>query len=156
MSNAETDIRARIDSFTADLQALIRRSALEAVSAALGGSQPRAPAPVPAPPKTRTPAPRVAQRRPVPASPAGPVKAAAPKLAAKERGRGQKRPPGEIEALVEKIASYLQRNPGVTMEAMRDALGVPSTDLVVPAKKLIAAGKLRAEGKKQLTRYFLK
>ena len=63
-------------------------------------------------------------------------------------------PPGEIQALVDKVASYIQGHPGATMEALRDALGVPSTELVLPTKKLIAAGKLRAEGKKQLTRYY--
>jgi hypothetical protein len=40
------------------------------------------------------------------------------------------------------------------MEEIRDALGTPSTELVVPTKKLIAAGKIQAQGKKQLTRYF--
>jgi hypothetical protein len=160
MSSAEADIRSRIDSFASELETLIRRSALEAVNAALGGSHPRAATPVVvAPPRPRAPAPRkpVAQRKPVAAraaSPAAPAKAAAPKIAAKERGRGTKRPPREIKALVDKLASYISAHPGATMEAMRDALGVPSTDLAVPAKKLIAAGKLRVEGKKQLTRYF--
>jgi hypothetical protein len=40
------------------------------------------------------------------------------------------------------------------MEAIRDALGTPSVEIVVPAKKLLVAGKIRAQGKKQLTQYF--
>jgi len=154
MPSADDELRARIDAFTADLATLIRKRALEAVNAALGGNHPTVAAPVAAaPPKARTQAPR----KPVAAKaapPPPPVKAAVPRSAAKKRAPGQKRAPGEIQGLVDKLASYVGAHPGATMEAIRDALATPSTELVVPAKKLIAAGKLRAEGKKQLTRYF--
>lgn len=153
MTSAEDDLRARIEAFTAELTNIIRKSALEAVNAALGSGSRVMHAPVAmAPSKARAPAPRkpIAAKAPSPA----PVKAAAARGSSKKRAPGQKRPPGEIKALVDKVASYVAGHPGATMEAIRDALGTPSTELVVPAKKLMAAGKIRAEGKKQLTRYF--
>jgi hypothetical protein len=153
MSSADDDLRARIEAFTVELTNIIRKRALEAVSAALGGGSPVVAVPVAiAPPKARPPAARKAI--PAKAAPHAPVKAAPAKAAAKKRAPGQKRPPGEISALVDKLSSYIIAHPGATMEAIRDALGTPSTELVVPAKKLIAAGKVRAEGKKQLTQYF--
>jgi len=154
MSSADDDLRARIETFTADVTILIRRRALEAVNAALDGVHPAAAAPVaPAPAKAHTQAPRTSIARK--AAPAAlPARPAAPRLAARKRFPGKKRPPGEIKALVDKVASYIQGHPGATMEAIRDALDTPSTELAVPTKKLIVAGKIRAQGKKQLTRYF--
>jgi hypothetical protein len=157
MSSAADSIRARIEAFTAQLETLIRRRALEAVNAALGGVHAAVAAPgASAPPKARTLAPRKALAAPA-ASPAVPAKATAPKGALPKRTlgtKGKKRPPGELKALVEKVASYIGAYPGATMEAIRDALSTPSAELAVPARKLIAAGRIRAEGKKQLTRYF--
>jgi hypothetical protein len=40
------------------------------------------------------------------------------------------------------------------MGTIKNALAVPRNDLVVPAKKLLADGKVRAEGKKRFTRYY--
>jgi hypothetical protein len=154
MSSADDDLRARIEAFTVELSNIIRRRALEAVSAALGGRSAVVAVPVAvAPSKARPPVARKAAPAKA-APPAAPVKAAPAKAASKKRAPGQKRAPGEISALVEKLSSYINSHPGATMEAIRDALGTPSTELVVPAKKLISAGKVRAEGKKQLTRYF--
>jgi hypothetical protein len=56
--------------------------------------------------------------------------------------------------LVGRLASYVRAHPGETMGTIKNALGVPRNDLAVPAKKLIVEGKVRAEGKKQFTRYF--
>ena len=144
MPSIHDEIRARIDAFIAALAPLVRTTAVEAVREALGGVSPAVVIPVPAvPPKTRT----QAARRPAAAT------APAPR-AAKRRAPGEKRTPGEIQGLVDKLASYIGGHPGATMETIRDALATASTDLAVPAKKLIAAGKIRAEGEKQFTRYF--
>jgi hypothetical protein len=154
MPSADDALRARIEAFTAAITTLIRRSVLEAVDIALEGVRPSGAAPAAAAsPKAQTPAPR----KPVVArvaSAAAPAKAGALKVAASRRTPGKKRPPGEIQALIDKVAGYLARHPGATMEELRDALVTPSVELVVPTKKLLAAGKIRAEGKKQLTRYF--
>jgi hypothetical protein len=74
--------------------------------------------------------------------------------AARKRNAGQKRPPADIQKLTDKLASYIKDHPGATMGAIKIALGTPRNDLVVPAKKLINLGRVRAEGKKQFTRYF--
>jgi hypothetical protein len=150
---ADDDLGARIEAFTADLTTLIRRRALEAVDAALGEAPPAVAAPVAAaPPKARTPARRKALAPQ--AAPARPAKAFAPRFAARKHAPGKKRDPGEIKALVDRVASYIGGHPGATMEAIRDALATPSVELSVPARKLLATGKIRAEGKKQFTRYF--
>lgn len=145
MPSVHDEIRARIDAFITDLATLVRTTAVEAVHQALGGVSAAVVIPVAAMPqkKTRT----QAARRPAAAT------APAPR-AAKRRAPGEKRNPGEIQGLVDKLASYIGGHPGETMETIRDALATASTDLAVPAKKLIAAGKIRAEGEKQFTRYF--
>lgn len=158
MSSADDALRNRIEAFIADLDQLIRKSATEAVKAALGGGAAPGTAPSGATGrKAAAPVPR-ASAAAAPVSRAARGKATATKITVKPRTlgtKGKKRPPAEIQALVDEVAAFLGKHRGATMEEIRDALGVPSTELVVPTKKLIAAGKLRAEGTKQLTRYFM-
>jgi hypothetical protein len=139
MPSAADEIRARIEAFATDLDALVRRTAAEAVRAALGGSSPAVAAPAPAAPPARTRA---------------PSRAAVSKPAHPKRAHGQKRAPAEIERLVDKLAGYVEVHPGATMATIKNALAVPRDELVLPAKRLIEAGTIRAEGKKQGTRYF--
>jgi hypothetical protein len=98
-----TDIRAIVDRFVEDITAAIQSSAREALQSALGGN--------------------AAVRK-------GPGRVA--KAAAPARGRGAKRAPEELEALVGKLRTYVAKNPGQRTvgartrlrEALRPSVGV--------------------------------
>jgi hypothetical protein len=54
---------------------------------------------------------------------------------------------GEIQALVGRLAIYIQAHPGETMGTIKNALGATRNDLVVPAKELIAEGTAAPRGR---------
>ena len=60
----------------------------------------------------------------------------------------------DIEGLIDKFAGYVREHPGSAMGTISAALGVAANELRWPARKLMVEGKIRAEGKKQNTRYF--
>ncbi len=176
MANIDDEIRSKTEAFVSDLTVLVRRAALESVSAALGGvsgggahkatvaaaipvaakrgpGRPRkvataAPAPVAKAPAVKTPV--SAKAAPAPAAKA-PVskKAAAPK-----RASGEKRPPAELVKLTEKLGEYIKAHPGLRIEFIGKALATPTKDLTLPIKKLLAGKKIRSEGQKRATEYF--
>ena len=178
MSNIDDEIRAQIEAFAANLTAMVRRAALEAVTSAIGGAPAAAPARVATkrgrgrPKKAAAAAPAEAAAAPVkaaaiakaakaPAAAAKPAKAApAPKApvskraAAPKRASGEKRPPAELAKLVEKLHDFIKGHPGQRMEAIGKALGTPTKDLILPVKKLLAAKKIRVKGQKRATEYF--
>jgi hypothetical protein len=169
MPNIDDELRAKTAAFATDLADLVRRAALESVSAALGSTTVTAPAPIEVAVKRGRGRPRkVIPTKPLPAAPAikttapmkayraaPALKAAAPKKpAAPARPFGAKRPPGELAKLTEKLAEYIKAHPGLRMEAIGKALGAPTKDLSFPIKKLILAKKIRSEGHKRATEYF--
>jgi hypothetical protein len=167
MSNAADEIRARTEAFVADLSRLIKDAALEAASTALGGGT-VAPAPSPVkvaakrgrgrPRKAAAPAP--VAKAPAAARPrakaaqiaAKPAKGPAPKRA--QRAAGEKRPPAELAKLTDKLGDYIKANPGKRMEAIGKALGMPTKELNLPIKKLLAVKKIKTQGHKRATQYF--
>jgi len=165
MPNIYDEIRARTEAFANDLTVLIRRAALEAAAAALGGG------PIVAAPAAHAPAKRGRPRNAVPvqAAPAArpavaaksAAKAPAPKApvgrrpaAAAKRPPGAKRPPAELAKLTERLGEYIKAHPGLRMENIGKALGAPTRELNLPIKKLLAAKKIRSEGHKRATEYF--
>lgn len=118
-----------VESFKEDLVALIREQTLESIQEALGGG---APAP------RRGPAPK--------------ARAAASNGAS--RGKGQKRPPEELAALVENFYAEIQGNPGLRVEELANKMGIPTKELALPAKKLLAENRIYTEGQKRATRYY--
>lgn len=128
-----TNIRDLVDSFTADIEALIRDEIRRGFDAALGFAG--------------TPRPTV--REPSATSPAG-------KAAPARRKKGQKRTPEEILAVKETLRSYIAKNPGQGIEAIGKGLGVPTKELTRPASQLIAAKSIRTTGQKRATKYFAK
>ena len=135
------EIRARVEVFTADLTALIRKAALESVHQALGGSA-RAHA--------------AAQVRRKPGRPAGskttkPAVASNPK--AKDGKTGGKRDSKVLAALVEKLHSYIKAHPAQRIEPIGVALGVATKDLALPIKKLLKAKRISSRGFKRSTSY---
>ena len=178
MPNIDIDeeIRSKTEAFARDLTVLVRRAALEAASVALGGRAPWSTAPIavavkrgrgrprksaavapsrlPHLPRLPRPAPR--GRPAAKAAPkAAPVsKAAVSRKAPTKRAPGEKRPPGELVKLTEKLGEYIKANPGRRMESIGKALGMPTRELNLPIKKLLAAKKIRSEGHKRATEYF--
>jgi hypothetical protein len=167
MQNINDEIRSHTEAFAATLTALVRKAALESVSAALGGVSVAAPAQVPA---KRGPG-RPRKVAAAPAAKAAPVVKAAPatkatrpaptaktsfskRAAAPKRASGEKRPPAELAKLTEKLGEYIKAHPGLRIEPIGKALSTPTKDLSLPIKKLLAAKKIRSEGQKRATEYF--
>ncbi len=158
----------------------MRRAALEAVTAAIGGAPAAAPSAPVLVPATRgrgrprkAAAPTLAGPPKAPAAPAKPARAApapkaasvpkaagakkatgAKKAAAPKRARGEKRPPTELAKLVERLSDYVKAHPGQRMETISKALGAATRDLNLPVKKLLAAKTIRTVGEKRATEYF--
>lgn len=129
MSDVEQQIQDRVEAFVSELSELVRQAALEAVSAALGGTA-------------------GAGRR-------GRRAAAAPGASrGRSRPKGQKRTPAELERLVGSVKAYVSKSPGQGVEKMARDLGVPSKELVLPIKKLIASKDIKTRGQKRATKYF--
>jgi hypothetical protein len=137
MSQVNAEIRARIESFAADLTALVQKAALDAVVNALSAS-----GAAPAAKRAAAPAKKAA---PAPAKPA--AKSAA-------RPKGAKRPPGEIAKTTQRLADYIKSNPGQGIEAIGKALATPTKDLTLPIKKLLGDKKIVAKGEKRATKYY--
>jgi hypothetical protein len=174
MLNIDNEIRSQTEAFASDLAELVRRAALESVSAALrGGAVVSVPVEVaakrgPGRPKKAIPASPVPQTPVLAAKTAAAVKAskapakAAPpfkapiskKAAPPKRASGEKRPPAELAKLTERLGEYIKGHPGLRMEAIGKALGAPTKDLNLPMKKLLAAKKVRSEGQKRATEYY--
>ncbi len=129
MSDVDNQIREQIEAFVNDLNQLVRQAALEAVAAALGGEGVAA------------------------ASARGRVPGFGRALA-RGRGKGAKRTAEELEGTRESVLDYVRRNPGQGVEQIAKALNVPSRDLVLPIRKLVAAGQLSTKGQKRATKYF--
>jgi hypothetical protein len=128
MTDLDRRIRARVDAFVVEISELVRRAAVEAVADALGAEKPSATKPA------RT------KRRVT--GPAGP------------RSRGGKRTPKELEKLAERVLSFVSDNPGSGASEIASGIGVGTKDLVLPMKKLTAAGSVTSKGQKRATKYF--
>ena len=170
MPNIDEEIRVKTEAFARDLTVLVRRAALEAASAALGGGSLPAAAPIAVavkrgrgrPRKVVAPA-QVTQAAAAPkaraaakvAPKAAPVsRAAVSKKAPAKRAPGEKRPPAELAKLVDRLGAHIKANPGQRMEAIGKALGLPTKELNLPIKKLLAGKTIRSEGHKRATEYF--
>jgi hypothetical protein len=168
MTTLDDQIRSLTEAFATDIAALVRKSALAAVQNVLGGGAPAPAAPRPAvPAKKPAPAPAPAKKAPLakpvvkaaaparkPAKPAPAAKPTTKKIVAPKRPLGAKRPPAELAALVEKLAGWINANPGQGAEAMSKALGLANSELTLPIKKLVAAKRIRFEGQKRATKYY--
>jgi hypothetical protein len=71
------------------------------------------------------------------------------------RRRGGKRSPDEITQMADTLLDYIGKNPGQRMESIARALDSSTQELTLPIKKLILGGRLRTEGQKRATSYFL-
>lgn len=137
MSDVNTQIRDRIETFVQELGELVRRAALESVSSALGAGLGARAA------RGRAGVAVAAQARP-----AAPAAAAA-------AGRGGKRSAEELESTTQSVLDYIEANPGQGVEQIARDLNLSSKELVLPIRKLLSARKITTEGQKRATKYFL-
>ena len=134
MASIEKQIRASIESFVAELNALVRQAAVDAVQGALGGnsdSNPRG--------SKRNP--RVAAQTPTPRRRV-------------RRGRRVKRSPKTLARLQSRLLDEISRKPGQRIEAISRSMGVSTKDLNLPIKKLLESNRIQKRGEKRATEYY--
>jgi hypothetical protein len=125
----DQQIRDRIENFVTELDALVRQAAIDSVSQALqtrGSGVPRAPR----------------------------VRAAVSAPTSRRGRKGQKRDPGELKQLTERLLAYVTKNRGQRIEQIGKGMGTTTKELKLPAQKLIAEKKIRTTGQKRATTYF--
>jgi len=130
MSNSNGELQALVDSFTTQLTALIRRTTLEQVVAALGGSAPAA-----------TPA------RRGPGRPAG-------SRAVRRPAGGGKRSAEQMETMTSDLVAFVKTNPGQRGEQIAAALKTDVGTMRLPMKKLIAAKAISTKGQRRGMTYY--
>ena len=150
MSDAEHQIRNRVDAFVNELSDLVRAAALQAVADALKKGE-TGPAPA-----------RKAGR---PAKAAAPVETHEEKKTTRTRGRpaaakgakrraGEKRTPAVLAQVTEQVFNHIKTNAGQGVEQIAKALGTTTKELTLPIRKLLAEKKVTSKGQKRATRYF--
>lgn len=137
-NNTNDQIRARIDAFLKDIGGLVNQVALGAVQDALSGRSPAETR------KTRAPRP-VRRGRP---------KNAAAKPARRSGGR-IRRSTEAVEKMAERFHHYVKAHPGQGIEQISKGLSIASKELKLPVVKLLAIKRMRTEGQKRGTRYFV-
>lgn len=133
MSNIEEKIRNHVETFARELAEMVREDALDGLRVALGG--------------------RLGAKVPRAARAAG---KSASRGRGRERPKGAKRNPKEIEATLAKVLAYVKRFPDSNVETIAQGLHVSTRDLVLPINKAIASGVLGKKGTRRATRYHLK
>ena len=141
MANPSLDqeIQSRIQSFLDELSGLVKRQALEAVHEALGQS---------APARRGPGRPRKVSMRP----------GRRPKAMAKRgvRGKRIRRSPEDLAKLQASLMSQIRSKKGQRLEEIGKALKTDTAVLKRPIAMLLAAKKVRTEGKKRGTKYFVR
>jgi hypothetical protein len=123
-TSVESEIRSRVEAFSAEIIALIRSSAVDVVNAALGGTAVRG-------------------RR---------GRAVSARMST--RPKGTKRDPAAIARLTETLSTFIKKNPGQRIEQIGKALGIATKDLALPVKKLLGTKRISTKGQKRSTQYF--
>ena len=127
----DSQIQDHIQSFVEELTLLIKRAAVQSVAEALneGGS------------------------RRGPGRPRGAARSVAAPAGASRR-KGAKRDPQELEALTEKLNTYIKSHGGQRIEQIAQGMGTSTKELALPAKKLLATKKIKTTGTRRATKYF--
>jgi len=144
-TDINSQINSRIQSFVAELSALVRAAALDSVQAALGGS--------PAPAKRGPGRPKGGGIRRGPGRPKGSGAKPAAAGKPKRRAKGARRSSENVDATAAKFLAFVKANDGKRLEEIGKALGIDTADLKLPAQKLLAAKAVRTTGQKRGTKY---
>jgi len=135
-SSLEDQIQARVNAFVSELSSLVREAALTAVQEVLGGEAPRVPAK-----RGRTN--KKAKRT-----------SAAPKRKS-AGGKRVRRTPEDLKNMAQEVITFVKSNQGSAAGAIAKGLGVATKDLKRPVDDLLAAKKLRKQGERRGTQYFV-
>ena len=125
-ASIDQQIRARIEHFVSELDALVRQAAVESVSQALGRSS------------------NHGER----------ATRAAPAVRGRLRQKGEKRSSNELATLTSRLREYIAKHPGQGIEQIGKAIGTRTKELALPVKKLLADKAIRTRGQKRATKYF--
>lgn len=126
-------VREIIDTFVTELTAALEAQTTAAIRGALGGE---GPAPSRANGRRARRAGQVA---------VGPTVRRLPK--------GAKRPPEVLENLTKNLLATIKKKPASNIEELAEAMGVPTKDLALPIKKLLADKAISRKGQRRGTRY---
>lgn len=129
-STLDQDIQSRIQTFLAELSALVKKSALESVQAALADGRNGAP------------------RR----GPGRPRKSGS----SARSGKREKRSSEQVDAMAARVLAQVRSKQGQRLEEIGKAMKMPTKGLKLPIAKLLAAKKLKTKGRKRGTQYFTK
>jgi hypothetical protein len=128
MSDFQNEMNRTVGGFVAQITELARRAAIDTLESAFGGRLSASNGHV-----TSNGAGRVGRPR---------------------GGGGAKRSPEDIEALSERIGSFVKANPGLRIEQINKQLGTTTKDLALPIRKLVSSGVIATKGEKRSTKYF--
>jgi hypothetical protein len=143
MSDFQSEMNRTVQGFVAQISELARRAAIDTLESAFGS-------------RTRggnasTTFPAFAASLPAvstaAAATSGRTRAARPRT-------GTKRTAADLEALSERVASFVKANPGLRIEQINKELGTVTKDLALPIRKLISEGVITSKGQKRSTTYY--
>lgn len=131
MSDFQNEMNRTVQGFVAQISELARRAALETLESAFS------------------------ERPGRPAARGGAVAAApaAPSVGRPRGGKGTKRTQADIDALAERLVSFVKSKPGLRIEQINKELGTTTKDLALPIRKLVGEGYLSSKGQKRSTTY---
>jgi len=150
MRDVQAQMSELVARFMADVTAVAREAARAELMVKLRGASPAAPAagsPVVA---ARKPRDGAASTPPTPTS----ISTATAAAARVVRPKGEKRPVHELHQIRARLRAFIAERPGLRSEEIYAALGLTQRDIMLPLRKLVADGEVRAEGTKRSTRYF--
>jgi hypothetical protein len=82
------------------------------------------------------------------------VSRAGASLRGPKRRKGQKRTAEGLAELTSALLGHIKSNPGQRIEQIAAALKIPTSELKLPAQKLIAGKAVKTKGQRRGTHYF--
>lgn len=70
------------------------------------------------------------------------------------RRKREKRDPRALAETVDLLGKYIRDFPGRSIEVIGEKLHIPTKELALPVKKLLAAKRIRKTGTRRATRYY--
>jgi hypothetical protein len=133
MSDFQNEMNRTVQGFVAQITELARRAAINTLESAFGER---------------------AGRGGSAATAVAAIAAGSGRVGRPRGGRGAKRTAADLDALSERVATFVKANPGLRIEQINKELGTTTKDLALPIRKLIAEGVINAKGQKRSTTYF--
>ena len=124
-TKTDSEIRACVDAFVADLQTLIQKATVESVLDAVSDGL--------ATPKRRGPG--------------------RPRGSVSTSGKRIRRSTSAVGKTTDAALAFVTSNPGCSVGEIGSSLGMTTKDLRLPLQKLLADGKVKTSGQKRGTRY---